>query len=52
MRLNEAAELIKNGDMLIKEICFEVGFNDLKYFGKCFKTKFNATPAEYRQLHR
>lgn len=52
MRLNAAAELIKNEDMLIKEICFEVGFNDLKYFGKCFKTKFNATPAEYRQLHR
>jgi signal transduction histidine kinase/DNA-binding response OmpR family regulator len=52
MRLNAAAELIKNEDMLIKEICFEVGFNDLKYFGKCFKTKFNATPAEYRQIHR
>lgn len=52
MRLNAAAELIKNEDMLIKEICFEVGFNDLKYFGKCFKTKFNSTPAEYRQLHR
>jgi len=52
MRLNEAAELIKNGDMLIKEACFEVGFNDLKYFGKCFKSKFNYTPAEYRQLHR
>ncbi|MGQ7944666.1 two-component regulator propeller domain-containing protein [Flavobacterium sp. WC2509] len=52
MRLNEAAELLKNGDMLIKEVCFEVGFNDLKYFGKCFKTKFNYTPAEYRHLHR
>lgn len=52
MRLSEAAELIKNSDMLIKEVCFEVGFNDLKYFGKCFKSKFNYTPAEYRQLHR
>lgn len=52
MRLDKAAILIKNEEMLIKEICFEVGFNDLKYFGKCFKTKFNATPAEYRQLHR
>ena len=52
MRLNEAADLIKNKDMLIKEVCFEVGFNDLKYFGKCFKTKFNSTPAEYRQQHR
>ncbi|MGO4770477.1 two-component regulator propeller domain-containing protein [Flavobacterium sp. W22_SRS_FK3] len=52
MRLSEAAELIKNEDLLIKEICFEVGFNDLKYFGKCFRTKFNYTPAEYRRLHR
>lgn len=52
MRLSEAAELIKNEDLLIKEICFEVGFNDLKYFGKCFRTKFNHTPAEYRRLHR
>jgi DNA-binding response OmpR family regulator len=49
MRLNEAAELIKNEDLLIKEICFEVGFNDQKYFGKCFRAKFNCTPAEYRR---
>ena len=34
MRLNKAAELIVNEDMLIKEICFEVGFNDLKYLIK------------------
>ncbi|CAD0001410.1 hybrid sensor histidine kinase/response regulator [Flavobacterium chungangense] len=52
MRLNEAAELIKKEDLLIKEICFEVGFNDLKYFGKCFRAKFNYTPAEYRRLNR
>ncbi|MFB9110066.1 hybrid sensor histidine kinase/response regulator transcription factor [Flavobacterium gyeonganense] len=52
MRLNEAAELIKNEDLLIKEICFEVGFNDLKYFGKCFRAKFNHTPAEYRRQFR
>lgn len=49
MRLIEAAELIKKEDLLIKEICFEVGFNDLKYFGKCFRAKFNCTPAEYRR---
>lgn len=52
MRLNAAAELIKNDDLLIKEICFEVGFNDLKYFGKCFKAKFDQTPADYRRLNR
>jgi transcriptional regulator GlxA family with amidase domain len=52
MRLNEAAELLKNEDLLIKEICFEVGFNDLKYFGKCFRAKYNYTPVEYRKQFR
>lgn len=51
LRLNEAAEMLKKEDLLIKEICFEVGFSDLKYFGKCFKLKFNYTPAEYRRLY-
>ena len=52
MRLNAAAELLKNDDLLIKEICFEVGFNDLKYFGKCFRAKYNYTPVEYRKQFR
>ena len=52
MRLSEAAELLKNEDLLIKEVGFEVGFNDLKYFGKCFRAKYNYTPAEYRRQFR
>ncbi|CAM3750219.1 hybrid sensor histidine kinase/response regulator transcription factor [Flavobacterium chungbukense] len=52
LRLSEAAELLKNDDLLIKEIGFEVGFNDLKYFGKCFRAKYNYTPAEYRRQFR
>lgn len=50
MRLNYAAELLRTEEHLIKEICFIVGFNDIKYFGKCFKSRFNYTPAEYRKL--
>ncbi|MFL9831730.1 response regulator [Flavobacterium sp. ST-87] len=52
IRLNEAAEMLKKDDLLIKEICFEVGFTDLKYFGKCFKSKFNYSPAQYRRLYK
>ncbi|MFC0776901.1 two-component regulator propeller domain-containing protein [Flavobacterium sp. HJSW_4] len=52
MRLSEAARLLKQDDLLIKEICFEVGFNDLKYFGKCFRSKYDHTPAEYRRQFR
>jgi AraC-like DNA-binding protein len=51
-RLNVAKEMICNGtndDMNISEIAYEVGFNDPKYFTKCFTKEFEATPSE---MHR
>ena len=51
-RLNVAKEMICNGtndDMNISEIAYEVGFNDPKYFTKCFTKEFDATPSE---LHK
>ena len=51
-RLNVAKEMICNGTnetMNISEIAYEVGFNDPKYFTKCFTKEFEATPSE---LHR
>ena len=48
-RLNIARELIlKNREtknMNISEIAYEVGFNDPKYFTRCFTKHFNATPS-------
>ena len=51
-RLNVAKEMISNGtntEMNISEIAYEVGFNDPKYFTRCFTKEFNATPSD---LHR
>ena len=48
-RLNVAKEMISNGtnkDLNISEIAYEVGFNDPKYFTRCFAKEFNATPSE------
>ena len=48
-RLNVAKEMICNGtnkDMNISEIAYEVGFNDPKYFTRCFTQEFNATPSD------
>ena len=48
-RLNVAKEMICNGtnkDMNISEIAYEIGFNDPKYFTRCFTKEFNATPSE------
>ena len=48
-RLNIARELIlKNREtknMNISEVAYEVGFNDPKYFTRCFTKHFNITPS-------
>jgi ligand-binding sensor domain-containing protein/AraC-like DNA-binding protein len=53
-RLNVAKEMICNGtnkDMNISEIAYEVGFNDPKYFTRCFTKEFNATPSDLFREH-
>jgi len=52
IRLSEAAKILVQENLLVKEACYQVGFSDLKYFGKCFKEKYNLTPAEYRKKNR
>ena len=47
VRLNEAKELMRKGDMSIQEIAYEVGFSDSNYFGKSFKKNEGITPKEY-----
>jgi len=48
-RLNIAYELIlknkKTKNMNISEIAYEVGFNDPKYFTRCFTKHFNVLPS-------
>ena len=47
-RLKRATQIIKqNSGLLIAEICLKSGFNDPKYFSKCFKQTYNMTPSEY-----
>ena len=53
-RLNVAKEMICNGtnkDMNISEIAYEVGFNDPKYFTRCFTKEFGATPSDLFKEH-
>lgn len=48
-RLNLARELLLKNKvtrtMNISEIAYEVGFNDPKYFTRCFTKHFNVTPS-------
>lgn len=48
MRLKRAAELIKKNYGNTAEVAYEVGFNSVSYFIKCFKEMYGKTPSEAR----
>jgi signal transduction histidine kinase/ligand-binding sensor domain-containing protein/AraC-like DNA-binding protein len=47
IKLKRAEQLLKNNDMYISEIAYLTGFNDQKYFGKCFQKEYGMSPTEY-----
>ncbi|ABP66955.1 transcriptional regulator, AraC family [Caldicellulosiruptor saccharolyticus DSM 8903] len=48
-RVEKAIELIKNTNLSISEIAFEVGFNNVSYFIKVFKEYVGVTPFKYKK---
>ena len=48
IRLNYAAQLIKNTPQTFSEIAVKSGFKDVSYFRTSFKKKFGQTATEYR----
>jgi len=47
IKFDYAFRLFKETDLSIKEIAYSSGFNDPKYFTRCFKRKFGMSPKEY-----
>lgn len=46
-RLKHAARLLEKKFGNIAEVTYEVGFNNLSYFAKCFKEKYGISPSGY-----
>lgn len=44
--------MIAQEDSSIKEIAFQIGFADTKYFTQSFKQVFGCTPSEYRKEYK
>lgn len=47
IRMKRAAQLLEQNKINISQISYKVGFNNPKYFSKCFQKKFGETPTEY-----
>jgi AraC-like DNA-binding protein len=48
-RLKKAAQLLKQDDYKINEICYMVGFNSPSYFSKCFQQQFGILPKDFQE---
>lgn len=49
IRLKRAAQLLKQQNLTVAEVTYQVGFNDLPYFRKCFKKQYGMTPSSFAQ---
>lgn len=51
MRVRKAKKLLLETVMSIKEISYEIGYHDEKYFMKVFRNLENVSPTEYRKSY-
>jgi signal transduction histidine kinase/DNA-binding response OmpR family regulator len=47
IRMKRAAQLLEQTNLNISQISYKVGFNNPKYFSKCFQKRFGETPSQY-----
>ncbi len=47
IKIQRSAQLLRSGEFTVKQIAYEVGFNDAKHFRKCFIKQYGMTPSDY-----
>ncbi|HEX2609260.1 MAG TPA: response regulator, partial [Flavisolibacter sp.] len=51
VRLSRACQLLKQRQLTVAEVAYEVGFSDPKYFSRTFKKARGVLPSAYAQTH-
>lgn len=52
LKMESAALLLRDTDMKILDIAYDVGYNDSNYFTTSFKAHYGVSPREYRKQNR
>lgn len=50
IRIKRAVQLIDSDEYNFSQVAYMTGFNDPKYFSKCFKKVIGITPSEYKDM--
>jgi AraC-like DNA-binding protein len=48
-RLKRATQLLSQKVDNVSQVAFEVGFNSLSYFTRCFKEYYKMSPSDYKE---
>ncbi|MCI8525629.1 MAG: response regulator [Oscillospiraceae bacterium] len=51
IRLNKAKELLRETDVPISEVCYRVGYQDIRSFNRAFKKATELRPSEFKKLY-
>ena len=47
-RLKHACKMLRTTDMAVSDVAYKCGFNDPKYFSRCFRQSIGMSPSEYK----
>lgn len=50
LKMGDAAKRLQQGGALVKQVAYELGFNDPFHFSRAFKKVFGLSPAAFRKL--
>jgi len=50
LRIQRACELLRQPKFTLEDICREIGYSNVSYFNKLFKSRTGHTPGQYRLL--
>ena len=51
-RVEHAMDLLKNTDLLVAEVCYDSGFQNVNHFNRTFKSAAGLSPSEFRKANR